>query len=54
MAMSLPSVAATQTAQPGVYACATPPLDVGAWALDVTLTLPTGESGHATFQLSAA
>lgn len=53
MAMSLPPVAATQTTQAGVYSCATPPLDVGVWALDVTLTLSTGESGHATFRLSA-
>lgn len=54
MAMALPSIAATQTAQAGAYACATPPLEAGVWALDVTLTLPTGETGHAMFRLSAA
>ena len=54
MAMDLPSIAATQTGQTGVYACATPPLAAGVWALDVTLTLPTGEGGHATFRFSVA
>lgn len=54
MAMTLPRMAATPMAQDGVYACATPPLDAGRWALDVTLTLATGETGHATFQLYAA
>lgn len=54
MAMALPPVTATQTAQAGVYTCTPPPLAAGVWALDLTLRLPTGETGHAAFQLSAA
>ncbi len=53
MAMALPTVAAVQASQPGQYMCSAPPLEAGLWALDVTLTLPTGETGHATFRLSA-
>lgn len=54
MGMALPTVAAKPTAQPGVYVCSAQPLDVGAWSLGLTLTLPSGETGHATFPLSVA
>lgn len=49
MAMSPPSIVATRSAQPGVYECRTPALDPGAWSLALMLTLPSGETDHATF-----
>lgn len=54
MGMALPTVVAKPTAQPGVYVCAAQSLDSGAWALGVTMTLPSGETGHTTFPLSVA
>lgn len=49
MAMSLPSVVATRSALPGLYECQAPALDPGAWSLALTLSLPSGETDHASF-----
>lgn len=54
MGMSLPMIAGKPTAQPGEYVCQVASLEAGAWTLALTLRLPTGETGHTTFQLTAA
>lgn len=54
MGMALPTISAKPTAQPGVYVCAAQSFDAGAWTLGLTMTLPSGETGHTTFPLSVA
>ncbi len=54
MGMALPAGATTPTAQPGMYTCPAQVFSPGAWALDLTLTLPSGETDHATFQFTVA
>ncbi len=54
MAMALPPITATPMEQPGRYRCAAQALTSGAWSLALTLTLPSGETDHATFDFVVA
>lgn len=54
MAMAMPPVTATPTGQPGRYRCAAHALSSGAWSLALTLSLPSGETNHATFDFAVA
>jgi len=54
MAMALPPVTATPMGQPGRYRCAAQALSPGAWRLALTLSLPSGETDHATFDFVVA
>jgi len=53
-AMALPPVTATPMGQPGRYRCAAQALSPGAWRLALTLSLPSGETDHATFDFVVA
>lgn len=52
MGMKLPVEAASLSGQPGEYVCGPQTLDVGVWSLEVTIILPDGTMGHATFHLN--
>jgi nitrogen fixation protein FixH len=54
MGMTFAPVTATPTGQPGHYQCASQALSAGAWTLALTLTMPSGETAHATFQFVVA
>jgi hypothetical protein len=54
MGMTFAPVTATPTGQPGHYQCATQALSAGTWTLALTLTTPSGETAHATFQFVVA
>ena len=52
MGMALPAEDALPSQQPGEYVCGPQSLDVGAWSLAITITLPDGTTGHTAFQLN--
>jgi hypothetical protein len=54
MGMALPPITATPMGQPGRYRCAAHALPSGAWSLALTLSLPLGETDHATFDFVVA